>query len=558
MVAFYSQEDQDIYEKNKFMPQSKYLLNAPTFNTPTETEKVTPSFGIPYTNAFTGSGGGGGGTGPTSDLIGDFNRTITDREAKLNAYDQNRGAIDVNPADAGFYMGEGKDIPRKRSFTQGITDFVYDKVPYINRPQSYKDIMTKGYQEPEGLGIPSLIGFLNKMGIQNFAGLPQADQAFIKSQSGYRGPTVFGENTAGGNVDPFKMNVESLFGNYAEGVKKDHTKLSGILGGKLAKKYSDKYGIEVKFNPITGKYESDEKDAQDFANKRTDSLRTRYGFRDKQINKQKNIKKELIQIDKDNALAGKSSPGDKARAGSSGRRPGSGGNVDRVTEGPGQNVSNVDNQAYDAGGREGYGYGLKKGGRAGYFFGGRVNYKAGGRTDAGPNRTTASHSTRGQINESGQQVSGGQTTRDNNNNDKPTFYSPPNKTNVLYDNTILGKFPTGLTKDMDIGKLSAIMDLNKTLEEEKLEGKMQFDSSIGPVNTTTTYDSVNGPEFNASYTGDNYGINYGTDTGLSANYSKDIGPGTFTMGGDINPDGTYNTQAKYGITFANGGLAGIL
>ena len=42
MVAFYSQEDQDIYEKNKFMPQRKYLLNAPTFNTPTvEEEKIT-------------------------------------------------------------------------------------------------------------------------------------------------------------------------------------------------------------------------------------------------------------------------------------------------------------------------------------------------------------------------------------------------------------------------------------------------------------------------------------------------------------------------------------
>ena len=64
MVAFYSQEDQDIYEKNKFMPQSKYLLNAPTFNTPTvEEKKITETFGIPYTNAFTGSGSGEGGPG---------------------------------------------------------------------------------------------------------------------------------------------------------------------------------------------------------------------------------------------------------------------------------------------------------------------------------------------------------------------------------------------------------------------------------------------------------------------------------------------------------------
>ena len=58
----------------------------------------------------------------------------------------------------------------------------------------------------------------------------------------------------------------------------------------------------------------------------------------------------------------------------------------------------------------------KDGGRIGYFFGGRVNYKAGGRTDAGPNRSTASHSTRGQINEAGQKVSGGDYNNNGGNN----------------------------------------------------------------------------------------------------------------------------------------------
>ena len=82
--------------------------------------------------------------------------------------------------------------------------------------------------------------------------------------------------------------------------------------------------------------------------------------------------------DQEYGAKGMSDPNDRSRAGSLGRRPGSGGTVDRVTEGPGQNVSNVDNQAYDSGGREGFGYGLKEGGRAGYFFGGRVNYKVGG------------------------------------------------------------------------------------------------------------------------------------------------------------------------------------
>jgi hypothetical protein len=55
--------------------------------------------------------------------------------------------------------------------------------------------------------------------------------------------------------------------------------------------------------------------------------------------------------------------------------------------------------------------------------------KAGGRTDAGPNRTTASHATKGQINEKGQTVGGGQTTRDNN----PTTTPPKTKTTTPPD-----------------------------------------------------------------------------------------------------------------------------
>ena len=60
MVAFYNQGDQAIYSGGQhFIPQEKYRLGytAPT----TEEKQVTQSFGIPYTNAFTG--GGGGGTG---------------------------------------------------------------------------------------------------------------------------------------------------------------------------------------------------------------------------------------------------------------------------------------------------------------------------------------------------------------------------------------------------------------------------------------------------------------------------------------------------------------
>jgi len=119
-------------------------------------------------------------------------------------------------------------------------------------------------------------------------------------------------------------------------------------------------------------------------------------------------------------------------------------------------------------------------------------------------------------------------------------------------------YPTGLTKNLGIGQLTAILDAQKTLEEEEPEGFIQYDSSIGPVDTRATFDTSTGPEFNANYTGDNFGVNVNSKTGLSGGYSKEIGPGTFSLGGNLKPDGTYDTEGKYVISFANGGLAGLL
>jgi len=292
MATFYTGVDKERYDAgNRFLPMDWALKDykAPTTNV--VEDQVTTSYGIPNTDAFTNSGGGNNYTGSASNLIGDFNRATTERQAKLNAYDQNRGAIDVNPADAGFYVGAGKDIPRKRSLMQGMTDFIYDKVPGINRPQSYEDIMEKGYQKPGGV-MPGIIGLMNKFGIQNFASLPQADQAFITSQKGYTGPTVFGEigSNMGHSIDPFGMNVESLTGNYAEGVQKDYDKLSDYFGSE---KFSEKYGgATLTLNEETGLYEfTGGKSA--LANKRNKMNLARYNFRKNQVNEQKNIEADL-------------------------------------------------------------------------------------------------------------------------------------------------------------------------------------------------------------------------------------------------------------------------
>ena len=475
MVAFYSQEDQDIYEKNKFMPQSKYLLNAPTFNTPTvEEEKITETFGIPNTNAFTNSGGGGGG-GSSYGLPGNFQQVVDARQRNLN-----------KPIDTSTFMGKVKD--------------------FMN-PQSAEDIRTSGYQDPRFQ--PGIIGTM--MGkLDNYRNLPQADQAFIAENMGYTGPTIFGENNSGLGKDEFGINTRSLFGNYAQ-----HSRDMADEEGDLAKQVADqiKRGLT---NTIQMRKLA-------FHQKKQEKENTRI---EEKTEEARSAKESEIVARKGQAYY------DRAVETAGGRDPSQGNTVTGYgTSGLGRNPEDK----------------MAKGGRVGYFFGGRAGFAEGG-WSPGVGRDEKGY----------QSDHGSYTGGDNDNNPPPVFYEPPNKTNVLYDNTILGKVPTGLTKDMDIGRLSAIMNLNKTLEEEKLEGKMQYDSSIGPFNTTASYDTTTGPEFNASYNNNNLNANFNTNTGLSANYSKDIGPGTFTMGGDINPDGTYNTQAKYGITFANGGLASIL
>jgi len=209
------------------------------------------------------------------------------------------------------------------------------------------------------------------------------------------------------------------------------------------------------------------------------------------------------------------------------------------------------------------GFAAKDGGRAGYFFGGRVNFKAGGRT--GYKDGYSVQDDMGDYAENvgkeaapgGGFVGDGGNNNNNNNNPPPTFYD--NGVQIITDQSKLGyNYPTGLTKNLGIGQLTAILDAKKSLEEEEPEGMIQYDSSVGPFDTRATFDTTTGPEFNANYTGNNFGVDVNSKTGLSGGYSKEIGPGTFTLGGNLRPDGTYNTEAKYGITFANGGLASIL
>ena len=140
------------------------------------------------------------------------------------------------------------------------------------------------------------------LGGDKFDTLPALDQQFIEQNMGYRGPTVFGENTGGGYVDPFGVNTRSLRGNYAEKVRDDFSGLTESLTGRL----SDKYGAT--FNTETGMFESDDEAAAKKANKMTEMMRKKYSFRQKQINQQEfdsKIADKAMQKQRDLEIAAK-------------------------------------------------------------------------------------------------------------------------------------------------------------------------------------------------------------------------------------------------------------
>ena len=274
--SFYGAADRAIYDAgNFFIPQEKFRGSF-TMQTPpaTATGGAAAATGI---NTVLNQGGGGGGaafTGGISDLTGDFQKTVDDRQANLAAL---LGQTDVTGADAGEYLAAGMEIPQGFTLGQKIQNFAYDNIPFINRPQTAEQILAEGYQQ--GSTLPGLSGFLNS--ISRFNQLPRGDQAFIARNTGYRGPTVFGENTGGGSKDPFGLNVESGFGNYAEAVEREFDRVNDYFNSD---KFANKYGADTKLelDEETGLYSFVGKNAAR-ANQMNKMNLARYNFYNEKI-----------------------------------------------------------------------------------------------------------------------------------------------------------------------------------------------------------------------------------------------------------------------------------
>ena len=336
MATFYTGVDQQRYDEGeKFLPQNRFLLDYTAPKTDVE-EEVTTSYGIPNTNAFINSGTGSTnfstdqllknyeidtrnqyfGSQPTP-LVNDLYQSKLDKTFMgFPSYRQQ----ELTGPDMGEYIGSGTDIPLEFT-TAGKIQSGLEKT---------KDAASGIMSNIKGFGpISFALGAMDKFGT-----LPTADQEFIKQNMGYTGPTVFGENASGLSKDVYGINTRSMFGNYAEYV------------GKAAR--SDLTDEEYDALSPKQKQKVDFYRAQDQRYKQT----------------QKQVLDDQMKKDKFYGAQGKSDPGDRSRTGAIGRRPGSGGTVDKVESGgvaAGQNVDNT-GQAYDSGGREGFGYGLKKGG----------------------------------------------------------------------------------------------------------------------------------------------------------------------------------------------------
>jgi len=305
--------DQQVYDAGfEFIPQTRFLQNP--FQLPESNIETDPNTGAGIATLPRGGRDITPFTGGISDLTSAFQTAADDRQARLTelnrplttfpsfkgtgigfaqeAYNQatdalNRG-VDPNLQGFGSFTGGtltglrdiaadqiedfrekyrtgefGPSVVREKpTFNRRIQDAIYS-LPFINKPQSAEQIMQEGY-------TPSMkFGILSNILPDRFGSIARPDQAFIQSNMGYTGPTVFGENTTGGTKDPFGLNVRSGLGNYAERVGVEAEKLGDSLSGRLA----EKYGVE--FDPVTGTFVG--KNAAK-ANQMTKMMRAKYNY----------------------------------------------------------------------------------------------------------------------------------------------------------------------------------------------------------------------------------------------------------------------------------------
>ena len=312
--SFYAPVDRGFYDQGfTALPQSKFTFGI-NLNQNQTTDDDSGIATLPVASPRTINTGGAltPFTGGVGDLKTAFQKAVDDRQTRLTELNRPMGVIPGQTGDEiimerlapfgapkDFYKGSIEGIPQTIKGAPGIfereeptigrklSDAFYSLPFTPNKPQTADKIMEQGYTGRAG--GPGIIGMvLGSM--DKFGSLSRPDQAFIQANMGYTGPTVFGENTSGGNKDPFGLNVRSGFGNYAEAVEKQVDRLDDYFGGeKFDKKYGE--GTTLEFDEETGQFRFVGTNAAR-ANEMNKMNLARYNFYKQQVEQRDNLRRQ--------------------------------------------------------------------------------------------------------------------------------------------------------------------------------------------------------------------------------------------------------------------------
>jgi len=214
VLPFYNQGDQDIYAGgDHFIPQEQYRLNY----TPSQSLAST----IGNTGGVTGAQAaasyiypqGGGGGFNTNQLMGNFYGATANRQKSLE--NPNWLGTQLNKFGLGQRSVKDMTTPPTGNYSRSLADttnFGLDVLQDAGQYGKMPGVIEGDVRRTSGipLGVGSMIA---RMMPDKYYDMDPGNQAFIQSQMGYSGPTVFGENTMA-NQDPFGINVRSAFGDY--------------------------------------------------------------------------------------------------------------------------------------------------------------------------------------------------------------------------------------------------------------------------------------------------------------------------------------------------------
>ena len=583
--SFYNQGDQAIYESGQhYVPQEKYRLGytAPTV----EEEKITESFGIPYTNAFTGSGGGGGGGGggPTGDLINNFNTATGNRQYNLNNPNKVQGFVNkfMTPQRSVNEMTSAQDLNFGRNEFNDET-LSYDRT---NMPANPDVDVRKSSGLPFGIGAMIARGLPDKYYDMNLA-----DQAYTQANMGYTGPTVFGENTTGLSQDPFGRNVRSALGNYGEAQQKSIDKMDERMG---TESFTDKYGSGLSLEEDDDGNWSYVGPGAAYANKMNKMNLAKYSFDKRGLSE-----RDLINKNINNQKRRRAAYEDKTRqeldaadtafvdTGDYDEYAGAGGTPNYSipdTNDPGGGGGGY-SEARNTAGIQSAEDDMKDGGRAGYFFGGRAGFAKGGRQDqmGGTMEQTASELRAAAPDQFG----GGMNINqggDNNGGIKNIITNNTNGSNFIDTSNLISRSPE-VSVNYSPAEWAAIRGrlFNTNLKDnDDIETEANISGKLGNFNYDVGINQLGDNNYNLGYENNIKGWDVKAATNLQDTASLSASKngwgidltqdpqGTNAMVNKTwswgQPEQTYNTLSLqeedpnliYGQNLRNGGLAGLL